>query len=156
MSFPDTQVLHLPRTHSDHCPLLLSLLKDIVTDKKCIFRFETIWSSHPELPNIIDNTWKNAHNLPDAISQFERDVTTWNKNTFGNIFYKKNNIIKRLQGIHNSKNYPNSYFLLDLEQDLIKEYNDILKREEEFWKLKSRINWLNEGDANTNFSILPL
>ncbi|OIS99925.1 hypothetical protein A4A49_60007, partial [Nicotiana attenuata] len=26
-----------------------------------------------------------------------------------------------------------------------------LKNEEDFWKMKSRINWLNEGDASTNF-----
>lgn len=27
----------------------------------------------------------------------------------------------------------------------------MLKQEEDFWKLKSRVNWLNDGDSNTRF-----
>ncbi|KAK4728133.1 hypothetical protein R3W88_021121 [Solanum pinnatisectum] len=150
-SFPDAQVLHLPKTHSDHCPLLLSLLKNVNFKKERIFRFESMWSSHPELVNIIQNVWNNNPNLPTAINKFERDVTIWNRDTFGNIFYKKNKLIRRLQGIQKSENYPESQFLINLEQNLIQEYNTILKMEEEFWKLKSRINWLNEGDAKTKF-----
>lgn len=34
---------------------------------------------------------------------------------------------------------------------LISEFNLFLKMEEDFWKLKLRINWINEGDANTKF-----
>lgn len=37
------------------------------------------------------------------------------------------------------------------EQSLTNEYNSILKLEEDYWKLRSRINWLNDRDANTNF-----
>lgn len=39
----------------------------------------------------------------------------------------------------------------DLENTLTREFNEILKREEDCWKLKSRIQWINDGDANTNF-----
>lgn len=38
-----------------------------------------------------------------------------------------------------------------MEKELIFDFNHILKLEEDFWKLKSRISWLNGGDANTNF-----
>lgn len=34
------------------------------------------------------------------------------------------------------------------------EFNHILKLEEDFWTLKSRIDWLNNRDANTKFSHL--
>lgn len=57
----------------------------------------------------------------------------------------------RLLGIQSSANYPTSSFLQGLEQELILQFNQVLRLEEEFWKLKSRVNWLNNGDANTRF-----
>lgn len=38
--YPDAHVHHLPRTHSDHCPLLLSLDKNLYKEKSNVFRFE--------------------------------------------------------------------------------------------------------------------
>lgn len=44
-----------------------------------------------------------------------------------------------------------SYFHQNLENDLRYQYNLVLKNKEDFRKLKSRMQWLNEGDANTKF-----
>lgn len=38
-------------------------------------------------------------------------------------------------------------FLINLEKNLIRDFNNILRMEEDFWKLNSRITWLNEDDA---------
>lgn len=44
--YPNALITHLPRTHSDHCPLLLELQHCPLPRQK-IFRFETIWATHP-------------------------------------------------------------------------------------------------------------
>lgn len=44
-----------------------------------------------------------------------------------------------------------SSFLYSLEQRLTQEYNTILHQEYLFWQLKSRIMWLNYGDANSKY-----
>lgn len=64
---------------------------------------------------------------------------------------KKRKILARLAGLQSSIHYSTSIFLQNLETQLSLEYSHILHIEEEFWQLKSRINWLNEGDANTKF-----
>lgn len=116
-----------------------------------MFRFETIWTSHPDLIHVISDSWRSKRNIIDAIPTFIENVTKWNPTTFGNIFCKKRKVIKRIQGIQNSPNYATSTFLYNLENELITEYNKILKLEEYFWKLKSRLNRLNDGDSNTKF-----
>ena len=41
--------------------------------------------------------------------------------------------------------------LLDLENNLLKELDVVLGQEQELWSLKSRINWMIQGDRNTAF-----
>ncbi|KAH0705372.1 hypothetical protein KY290_010066 [Solanum tuberosum] len=110
-----------------------------------------MWTSHPDLIKIITDSWTSQSNILDAIPTFQKNVSKWNQVTFGNIFHKKRNLIKRIEGIQNSPKYAYNSFLRNLENELVQEYNYILRVEEEFWKLKSRVNWLNEGDANTRF-----
>lgn len=44
-----------------------------------------------------------------------------------------------------------SQFFVELEQRLRKDYADIQKLEEEFWVMKSRVEWMVNGDHNTSF-----
>lgn len=110
-----------------------------------------MWSSHQELEGIIKNSWQNQNDILKAIPIFTNNVTEWNTKIFGNIFKRKRTILNRIGGIQRSQHYLTNFYLQQLEVDLIKEYNLILCQEEDFWKLKSRINWLNEGDANICF-----
>lgn len=48
-NFPDAQVHHLPRTHSDHCTLLLTLLPKHNLKYDKLFKFEAMWASHQDL-----------------------------------------------------------------------------------------------------------
>ncbi|GKV49249.1 hypothetical protein SLEP1_g56010 [Rubroshorea leprosula] len=56
-----------------------------------------------------------------------------------------------LNGIYRAPTFPHSSFLVDLERQLSKEYENILMMEEDLWFMKSRSNWLIEGDRNTKF-----
>uniref|UniRef100_A0A2N9IFC0 CCHC-type domain-containing protein n=1 Tax=Fagus sylvatica TaxID=28930 RepID=A0A2N9IFC0_FAGSY len=74
-----------------------------------------------------NNSWDVVLPLESNIIEFTEAVMKWNKDVFGNIFWKKKNLTARLRGIQSSL------------------------AEEEFWSVKSRYNWLIQGDRNTAF-----
>ncbi|XP_070027616.1 uncharacterized protein [Nicotiana sylvestris] len=148
--YPEDLVNHLPRTYSDHCPLLITLELP-TTIHHNIFRFETMWASHPHFQQLVHNIWSDDQLLFETIRNFQVVATRWNKQTFGNIFQQKRRILARLGGIQASVHYLTGQFLQNLEIQLNLDYNNLLRVDEEFWKLKSRINWINDGDANTKF-----
>lgn len=94
LTYPDAKVIHLTRTHLDYCPLLISTLSNKPPSKNKIFRFETMCSSHRDLPSIINNAWISSTDLPDAIHTFEKSVTICNKSSFGNVFHQKRTILR--------------------------------------------------------------
>ena len=44
-----------------------------------------------------------------------------------------------------------SAFLVNLENELLIELDRVLRQEEELWALKSRVNWMIQGNRNTTF-----
>lgn len=116
---------------------------------------ETIWCSLPIFINIVKDFFALNIPLTKVITFFEVDVKVWNKKVFSNIFYRKNHILIRLAGIQKSPNYPHNLFLQNLEANLTKEYSEILRKEQEFWRLKSKINWLSQKRSLTPDSFTP-
>ena len=75
----------------------------------------------------------------------------WNKDVFGNIFWKKKNLIARILGVEKALcRYP-SQRLINLHKSLSEELEHILNLEEELWGIKARSDWLIQGERNTKF-----
>lgn len=103
-SFPNAQITHLSRTHSDHYPLLLDTHLQTSKHKKP-FKLEAMWLSHPSFDSIVHFAW--APSITDYlynIPLLTKAISTWNFHSFGNIFNQKKTLQARLVGIQNK--YP--------------------------------------------------
>ena len=120
-------------------------------EKKRPFRFQTCWLLDPTFPDIVSQAWGGANNLVKVVDSFTRNVMDWNKNQFRNIFTMKKILMARINGIKKDIAFKPSSFLLKLEVDLLRDLDLVLNQEEELWALKSRVNWLVQGDCNTAF-----
>lgn len=108
--YPDSMVQHLPRIHSDHCPILLNFTKYYHKPPKT-YRFETMWLRHPDFSNIVRGFWKHSYDYNVAPENFTKAVRKWNKDVFGNIFKQNNKILNRLNGLQ-QMNYNHKHLVL--------------------------------------------
>ena len=115
------------------------------------FRFQPMWMSHPLFPEVVADSWRVDGPLKLNVEKFTAKVKIWNKEVFGDIFQRKRRVEARLRGIQSRLAEGPSSHLLQLESILRKEYFEVLHFEEEYWSVKSRYNWLIQGDRNTRF-----
>lgn len=78
--------------------------------------------------------------MPSAIAEFAVLARIWNKEVFGNIFWKKKNLMARLLGVQRVLASQPSQRMINLQNLLNDELNGILAMEEELWTMKSRTN----------------
>ena len=149
--YPEASVTHLPHVFSDHCLVLIELTKPPPLTSNKPFRFQTMWLLHPEFPSLVQNSWGHDTPLNSAIPTFTNRANQWNREVFRNLFARKRKVLARLNGVQKAlANHPNN-FLIQLEKQLIEDYSLIRLQEEEYWALKSRLNWAAFGDRNTSF-----
>ena len=96
--FPTTKIHHLPRTQSDHCPILLDINPSNCRLPKH-FKFEQMWLTNPSFSHLVKQSWTSSEALPSFSSSLSRfpqrlifltcSIIEWNKNIFGNLFQRK-------------------------------------------------------------------
>lgn len=147
----------LTRLGSNHFPLALSM--DLLGGKKNFpFRFEKMWTCHPNLGSLVKDWWSidveglAMYKVVKNLANVKLNVQKWNRISFGHIFQKKEGVSKELhtiQQVIQSSGYNQDLMLK--ENVLLSKLHNIIAKEEEFWKQQSRIMWLKSNDRNSKF-----
>ena len=117
---------------SNHYPILLELAKPPAEMRTKPFRFQSMWLLHLEFPGVVKESWDREPSFNNAISVFTRKAKHWNVNVFGNLFARKRKVLVRLNGAQKTLANNPSDSLIQLEKQLIEDYNLIMLQEEEY------------------------
>ena len=124
--YPDAKVVHLTRCHLDHCLMLLEMQPMEANRRERPFMFQTYWLSNITFPKVVSQAWSQVPRLGNAINKFTKEAKVCNRTQFGNISAQKKNIMAKLNGIQRSISFRPSTFLLNLENELLKELDSVL------------------------------
>ncbi|EOY17514.1 Uncharacterized protein TCM_042330 [Theobroma cacao] len=154
--FPVTRIQHLNRDGSDHCPLLISCFNSSEKAPSS-FRFQHAWVLHHDFKTSVESNWNlpiNGSGLQAFWSKQHRlkqHLKWWNKAVFGDIFSKLKEAEKRVEEceiLHQQEQTFESRIKLNKSYAQL---NKQLNIEELFWKQKSGVKWVVEGERNTKF-----
>lgn len=129
--FTEASVLHLPKIHSDHHPILVSFESNLNRRNSVKpFHFLTAWLMDHSFISLVAKEWRDSEGYFQAAHVFVDKVSKWNRDNFGNIFKRKRRILARLNGIQRAMECFDSKGLLKLESKLKTELENILSQEE--------------------------
>ncbi|CAH9093524.1 unnamed protein product [Cuscuta epithymum] len=116
-----------------------------------------MWTSHNTFLETLSTIWNSfppgggMRYFYNKLQKTKMGLKQWNKSTFGDIFeeVKRAEIAAQIaedEFLHNPGPDSRTQWSKSQAQLLLK-----LKQEKEFWKQRSKIKWLMEGEANTKF-----
>jgi hypothetical protein len=149
----------LPWGGSDHWIVQLEAGLQ-TTLKNRPFIFEKLWMEHPTFKERIKQWWHEEKpekgtrmfKLYKKLKHIKYRFKEWNKDTFGNINQKMNNIeekMKKLQETCILEGYNEERKKEEIQ--MTREWDERCQQEETLWRQKSWIIWLKEGERNTKF-----
>ncbi|KAK1276479.1 hypothetical protein QJS04_geneDACA020812 [Acorus gramineus] len=153
---PDCGVIGLPRSTSDHVPLLL---RSIEQPRSSHFKFESWWCEYPELEDIVRRSWtssasglRGARRMVFKLKRLKNVLKSWSRKQRKDRDMAKeewHNKIAEIDKIEERR------VLTEMEREVRRQaktrFAEILNMEEREWRQKSNALWLKEGDGNTKF-----
>lgn len=76
-NFPDTMVIHLPRTRSDHHPILVCAgMSQTLMNNERPFHLLTGWFTHPKFEMLVKEAWSATSFVMEIMKGFWSSVRT--------------------------------------------------------------------------------
>ncbi len=155
--FPKAQVFHVVVASSDHMGVLADLNPPQVTSigrRKKMFHFEHMWARESGFEEAIKEAWRTNFTgtllfiVAQKIKQCRVHLLQWSQSqlrvTLRLIETKKARLVQL-------ENCPMDEYNSSEVNNLRREVNLLVEKEEIFWRQRSRVAWLKEGDRNTKF-----
>lgn len=130
--FLNAFVSHLAQTKLDHKPLFVNLNGTNIFSISHKLHFQSSWFLDDRFRSFVANNWKDDHSFANAISNFQPKLLAWNRNAFGNVFYRKQKLLNQISGIQKAMESNPSKHLSRLNDYLSDELNSFLLQEEAY------------------------
>ncbi|XP_026442771.1 uncharacterized protein LOC113342429 [Papaver somniferum] len=145
------------RGTSDHGALLGGVV-NIAKPKNIPFKYQPVWTTHPEFIKLIQESWEEECNGNPAFSficklkRLKNILKKWNWEVFGDLRIKvKTTEEKVLAASLESDEDPENIELLNKLVTARAEHDLASQQYNELMRMKSRIQWFKECGANTAF-----
>ena len=131
----------------DHRPILVHLNQS-TAKKRGLFRFDRRLKDKPEIKELVEANWTamSYESVISKICRIRRKIMEWtklqNRNSKELILTTQAKLEEAL-----SSTTPDPVAIGILSQELEKAYIE----EEQYWRQRSRIQWLHNGDRNSGF-----
>ncbi|CAL9222663.1 unnamed protein product, partial [Arabidopsis halleri] len=157
VDFPSSLAVFDPPGDSDHAPCIIQIENQPARSKKC-FKYFSFLSSHPTFLACIASAWEEQvavgscmFSLGENLKVAKGCCRRLNRQGFGNIQQKTADALSRLQELQVELLFNPSHSLFREEHVARKKWDFFAAALETFYRQKSRIRWLEKGDANTRF-----
>lgn len=157
-SFPDVLASFLPPNFSDHSPCVIDLAFNLPLAGTQPYKFQNYLIKHPGFAQLLQDAWIQAGNVSQTLTQLcwklkqiKSDLKLLNKENYSKIQERASETNGLLQIAQVQALQDPCPITFQAEKDLHQKWNFLREIEEMFFRQKSRINWLREGDLNTTF-----
>ncbi|OAY38580.2 hypothetical protein MANES_10G021375v8 [Manihot esculenta] len=70
--FAEARIVHPPKFHSDHCPIILSLGEQPLPNGN-FFRCQAAWFAHPDFVDSVRTIWNHSNELWTILRVYNKD-----------------------------------------------------------------------------------
>lgn len=151
--YPHAIANALPTVSSDHAIIFLDPKPQKRSGRS--FRYEAFWDEHEDCKKTVLEGWNNTDEAEGSWNVYvarskacKRHLLTWQKKTFS---AADKEIGKLKQELAFLNDQPHDTIDWGQVAGLKARINQLLKQEEMYWGMRSRIKWAKWGDRNTKF-----
>lgn len=147
--FENAKAISVVASQSDHLPILFCPAISAARHVKRKFKFENAWLKENQCREIVIQSWASTygHHLLERVERCGKAMWQWGKELSKGFKPKIEFWKYRMERSRNRRDR----FGIVMFSEAQKQYLKALEQENSFWKQRSKVFWLKEGDTNSRF-----